>query len=161
MGQHKGEQASHQAVEPMPPVCRFDDISSMIDEVHVVHPGGAGGHAGEARQAAVNMRGDLGSRWLIALEHLLYEINTAARRIALVPQQHIGWTGGGAEPAMHTGAQDFVRLGDLRVGKLRERKLRLHGDLGFCAWSHAPSYMPTSHAQVTCPITLPPPLVPR
>jgi hypothetical protein len=33
---------------------------------------------------------------------------------------------------MHTGAQDLVRFGDLRVGKLRERKLRLHRIRGLC-----------------------------
>ena len=32
MGQHKSKQASHQAVEPRPPVCRLDDIAGVIDQ---------------------------------------------------------------------------------------------------------------------------------
>ena len=70
-----------------------------IDEMHVVHPARAGGHAGEAGEAPVDVVGDRrGDRAL--LEHLLDEVDAAARGIALIAEQHIGRAGGGAEAAM-------------------------------------------------------------
>src|SRR5690606_27968408 len=54
------------------------------------------------------------------------QIDAAARTVALVAEQHIGWAGRGAEAAMHAGAQDPVRLRDLRIGQLREGERGLH-----------------------------------
>ena len=45
----------------------------------------------------------------VVLQHLLDQVDAAARRIELVAEQHIGRTGRGAEAAMHAGAQNLVR----------------------------------------------------
>ena len=60
------------------------------------------------------------------LQHLLDQVDAPARGIELVAEQHIGRTGRGAEAAMHAGAQDFLRFGGLRVGKLGEGEGGLH-----------------------------------
>src|SRR2546426_941989 len=80
----------------------------------------AGRHAGEAGQAAVDMLYHLGGRRAVLLQHLLDEIDPAARAIEFVAQQHIGRTGRGAEAAMHAGAQDLVGFGDVGIGELGE-----------------------------------------
>src|SRR5690606_13696525 len=54
------------------------------------------------------------------------QIDAAARTVALVAEQHVGWAGRRAEAAMHAGAQDPVRLRDLRIGQLREGERGLH-----------------------------------
>ena len=94
--------------------------AGMVDQVHVVHPGRAGGHAGEAREAAVDVLDDLGGRGPVVLQHVLDQVDAAARGIELVAEQHIGRAGRGAEAAMHAGAQDLVGLRDVRIGELRE-----------------------------------------
>ncbi len=126
VGQDGGEQRTHQAVEARPPVALLDHGAGVIDQVHVVHAGGAGGHAGEARQAAVDVGHHLGGRGGLVLQHVLDQVDAPARRIELVAEQHVGRAGGGAEAAMHAGAQDLLRLRDLRVGELGEGEQGLH-----------------------------------
>ena len=82
----------------------------MIDQMHVVHAGGTGGHAGEAGEAAVDMLDHFGGRRLAALQHVLDQIDAPARRIEFVAEQEIGRAGGGAEAAMHAGAEDRLEL---------------------------------------------------
>src|SRR3984893_15483884 len=94
--------------------------------MHVVHPGRASGHAGEAGQAAVDMLDHLRPRRLVLLQHLLDQVDPAARAIELVTEQHIGRAGRRAEAAMYAGAQDLVGLGDIGIGKLGEREFGLH-----------------------------------
>ncbi len=88
--------------------------------MHVVHARRAGRHAGQARKAAVDMLDHLRRGRAVLLQHLLDEIDPAARAIELVAKQHVGRTGRSAEPAMHAGAQDLVGFGDIRVGQLGE-----------------------------------------
>ena len=54
----------------------------------------------------------------VVLEHLLHQVDAAARAVALVAEQHVGGAGGGAEAAVHAAAQDLVDLGDARVLQL-------------------------------------------
>ena len=64
-------------------------------------------------------RGTPSRRRLAALEHLLHQIDAAARAVALVAEQHVGRAGGGAEAAMHARSQDRVgarRWSGRRVG---------------------------------------------
>jgi len=56
----------------------------------------------------------------VLFQHLLDQVDSAARAIELVAEQHIGRTGRGAEAAMHAGAQDLVRFGDIGIGELGE-----------------------------------------
>ena len=94
--------------------------------MHVVHAGGAGRHAGEAGEAAVDMLDHLRRRRPVLLQHLLDQIDPAARAIELVAEQHIGRTGRGAEPAMHAGAQDLVGFRDIGIGELGEAEFGFH-----------------------------------
>ncbi len=95
-----------------------------------MHARRAGGHAGEAGQAAVDMLDDLGGRRPVVLQHVLDQVDAPARGIELVAEQHIGRAGRGAEAAMHAGAQDLVGFRDIRVGELGE------GESWVCIGSH-------------------------
>jgi hypothetical protein len=81
----------------------------MVDEVHVVHARGAGGHAREAGEAAVDVLDHLRCRRAAVLEHVLDEVDAPARAVELVAQKKIGRAGRRAEPAMNAGAQDLFR----------------------------------------------------
>ena len=109
----------------------FDVLPRVVDQMHVVHTGGTGGHAGEARQATIDMLDHLSRGRLVLFQHLLDQVDAPARRIELVAEQYVGRTGRGAESAMHAGAQDFFRGGDLRIFQLRESERGLHYRLIF------------------------------
>ena len=122
----RASSARNSAVEQRALVGLLDVLAGVIDQMHVMHAGRTGGHAGEARQAAVDMLDHFARGRPLVLEHVLDQIDAPARAIELVAEQHIGRTGGGAEAAMHAGAQDFFRGVDLRVGELREGEVGLH-----------------------------------
>src|SRR5688500_9117662 len=65
-------------------------------------------------------------RPLVLLQHLLDQVDAAARAIELIAQEHVGRTCCGTEPAMHAGAQDLVGLADVGVGELLEGEFCLH-----------------------------------
>jgi hypothetical protein len=96
-----------------------------------VHARGAGGHAGEARQAAVDVLDGLLVRRPAVLQHVLDQVDPPARAVELVAQHLVGRAGRGAEAAMHAGAQDLVRPRDRRVAQL------LGGEIGLHAGSQA------------------------
>src|SRR6185369_9706508 len=72
------------------------------------------------------------------LEHLLDQVDAPARAVPLVPQQHVGRTGGGAQPAMHALAEDLVHLRGARIFELAGGEVGLHG-------------APIAHQVVVCP----------
>src|SRR4051794_34885234 len=61
-----------------------------------------------------------------ALEHVLDQVDAAARAVELVTEQHVGRAGRGAEAAMHAFAQDGLRRLDVGIGELRQGEVRLH-----------------------------------
>src|SRR5262245_18683407 len=69
----------------------------------------------------------LGAGALASFEHLLDQVDAAARAVALIAQQHVGRAGGGAEATMYAAAQDLVCLPEARVFKLAGCEMRLHG----------------------------------
>ncbi|MPN43250.1 hypothetical protein SDC9_190809 [bioreactor metagenome] len=92
----------------------------------VLHAAGAGALAVAAGQAAVQVQLCLARRRL-ALQHLLDEVDAAARAVQLVAQELVGGAGGGAKAAVHAFAQDgfgLLALGRVAVGG---GKLGLHG----------------------------------
>ena len=97
-----------------------------VDEAAVVDAGGTGRHAREAGQATVDVERHLGRRRPVVLQHVLDQVDAAARAIELVAEQHEGRARRRAEAAVHALAQHRFRLGDLRVGELREGKVGLH-----------------------------------
>ncbi len=105
---------------------RFDAAPGEIDEMHIVDAARTGGHAGEAREAAVDMVGRR-RRHLALLEHLLHQVDAAARAVALIAREHVSRAGRRAEAAMNATAQDFVGAGDRRIGELDVVEIGLHG----------------------------------
>jgi hypothetical protein len=81
-----------------------------VEQVVIVDAGRAGGFAVAARQAAIQMQLCLRG-WRRALEHLLDQVDAPARAVEFVAEQLIGRARRVTETAMHTGAQDFFRLG--------------------------------------------------
>ena len=73
------------------------------------------------------MQDNLRRRRPVVLQHVLDQVDAPARRIQLVAVEHVGRAGGGAEAAMHAGAQDLFRFRHVRVGQLREGEGSLHG----------------------------------
>ena len=117
---------------PQPPVGQRTAIGALdmpprvVDQMHVVHPGRTGGHAGVAGQAAVDMAHRIPVRRPTGLQHALDQIDPAAGRIALVPKQQIGRAGGVAEAAMHAASRDRLGMGSIRVAPDLRSKLRPH-----------------------------------
>ena len=71
-----------------------------LDELVVLHARRAGGHAGHAAQAAVEvLRGRGGERGPV--EKLVHQVDPAPRRVHLLGPQLVGRTGRQAEPAVH------------------------------------------------------------
>src|SRR5690242_13560241 len=117
-------------------VMRLDVAAAVIDEVHVMHARWAGRHTGETGEAPVDVLDGFGADRLAALEHILYQVDAAARAVELVAEQDISRTGCSAEAAMNAGAQDLFRGGGIRIGELRQRELGPHA-LSFlraCGW---------------------------
>ena len=121
------KRGAQQALVRRTAVGALDMSAGMVDKVHVMDAGRTGRHAGEARQAAIDVEGDLCRRRPVVLEHVLDEVDAAARRIELVAVEYISRARGGTETAMHAGAQNLFRFGHIRIGKLRESEGGLHG----------------------------------
>ncbi len=62
----------------------------------------------------------------VLFQHLLDQVDPAARAIEFVAEQHIGRTGRGAKSAMHAGAQDLVGFRDIGIGELRQAEFGFH-----------------------------------
>src|SRR5208282_6807620 len=121
--EHKREQrpgkqgpAQHPAANALARRARgelFDQLASDIGQSSVAHAGGADRFAGPAGEAAVEMQLRLGADGG-ALKHLLDKVDAPARTVEFVAEQLVGWTGRGAEAAMHAGAQNRLGFAALR-----------------------------------------------
>jgi hypothetical protein len=105
---------------------RVDDAPADVDEVAVLDARRAGRLAVAAGQAAVQVQLRLARR-LHPFQHLLDQVDAAARPVQLVAQQLVGRAGGRAEAAVHAAPQDGLGLGAIgRAGELGgERGLHL------------------------------------
>ena len=74
---------------PGPRIGGLDIGAGMIDQMHVMHAGGTGGHAGQAREAAVDMLDHVGRRRPLVLQHILHQVNAATGTIELITEQHV------------------------------------------------------------------------
>jgi hypothetical protein len=131
IGQDGGENRTGQPVHQRAAVGLLDMGAGVVDQMHVVHAGRAGGHAGEAGQAAVDMGDGLGVGRTAVLQHVLDQIDPAARRIQFVAERHIGRTGRGAETAVDAFAQDLFGFGDMRISELGGGEGGLHQRVRF------------------------------
>ena len=126
-GQDKGQDTPQEAVAKGAPKTFFDSGAGMVHQVHVVDARRAGGHAGEAREAAVDVGHELGRGFPVVLQQVLDQVNPPARAVQFVAQQHISGAGRGAEAAMDAAPQDLFGGGDVRVGQLCQGEVGLHG----------------------------------
>ena len=78
-GSTKASSARISAVGQRPPVGLLDMGAGVVDQMHVVHARRAGRHAGEAGQAAVDMGDDLPVGRPAVLQHVLDQVDAAAR----------------------------------------------------------------------------------
>ena len=124
--QHAAQEPARRALLGGAVAALLDAHAGEIDQMHIVDVARAGGHAAEAGEAAVEVM-NRRRRDVAALEHLLHEVDAAARAVALVAGQHIGRTGRRAQPAMDAAAQDLVGARDIRVAKLESVEIGLHG----------------------------------
>jgi hypothetical protein len=92
----------------------LDHAAADVDQAPVLHARRAGRFAVAAGEAAVQVQLRLARR-LGAFQHLLDQVDAPARAIELVAQQLIGRAGGGAEAAVHAGAQDRFGLVAVRA----------------------------------------------
>jgi hypothetical protein len=124
--QDEAQRAPIKPVEPGPAIGLLDMLPRVIDQMHVIHARGAGRHAGQAGQAAVDMFDHFLARRAVVFQHVLDEVNSSTRGVEFIAQEGIGRTSRGAEAAMDAGAQDLV--GDLDVGicELAFGEIRLH-----------------------------------
>ena len=87
----------------------INQLATGIQQVMVIDTGGAGGFAGAAGQAAVKVQLCRSCRGA-ALQYLFDQVDPAPWAIKLVTCELVGWTGGIAEAAVDTVAQDLVGL---------------------------------------------------
>ena len=102
----------------------FHHRAADIQQMAVVDAGRAGGLAGAAGEAAIQVQLRAAGRGG-ALEHLLDLVDAPARTIQFVTEQLVGGAGRIAEPAVHAGAQD--RVGGIAL----RRSLDPIGEPGF------------------------------
>ena len=90
--------------------CRSTILPADVHEMPVAHARGTRRLAAETGEAAVEMQLRASRSARRALEHLLDEIDAAARTVELVAEELVGRTRRGAEAAVHARAQDRVGL---------------------------------------------------
>ena len=92
-----------------------------------MHSGRTRRHAGQAREATIDVFDDGRRCRLVPLEHVFDLVDAAARAVEFVAEQEIGWASCRAEPAMHAGSQDLLRRLDRGIVELFCREGCLHG----------------------------------
>jgi hypothetical protein len=130
-GQARAQQPAQRALARRPLDFRVDDAPADLDQAPVLDARWARGLAVAAGQAAIEvvLRG---ARRRRALEHLLHQVDAAARAVELVAEELVGRARGRAEAAVHALAQD--RVGGLAVRGAGEfgRQAGLHGGRSEC-----------------------------
>ena len=124
--QDRAEQPPQQPLAPRPAVIPFDPAPRVVDEVHVIDAGRAGRHAGQAGEAAVDVLDRIGGDRAAARQHVLDQVDAAARAVELVAEQDIGRAGRGAEAAMRAGPQDLLGCRGVGIGELLRGEVGLH-----------------------------------
>ena len=87
----------------------FGQIAADIQQELVLYSRRTSRFARPACQTTIQVQLSLARR-LLALKHLLDEIDTTTRTIQFIAQKLVGWTGCIAKTAMDTGSENGVRL---------------------------------------------------
>ena len=127
VGDGPGDQPAQQPVAEGAAVVVLDKGAGDVGEMEIVDVDGAGRHAGVAGQARIDMADRLRIGPAALLQHRPDQVDPPARRLVLVPGQHIGRAHRRAEAVMHAGPQDPVRRGNPRIGKLGGGEGGFHG----------------------------------
>ena len=98
----------------------------MIYQMHVIHTRGACRHTGQAGQAAIYMFDRFLIRDPLIFQHILNQIDSAARAVQLITQNLIGGTCRSAKAAVDTAAQNIIGAFDLGISELRFCEMCLH-----------------------------------
>ena len=125
-GQDMGDRPPQEPLEQGPPVVFLYVGAAVVDQLGVVDAGRAGGDAGQARQAAVDVGHRLLRRGAARLQHGLDQLDPAPRTVTLIAQQDIGRTGRRAKTAMHALADLRMAGGDVGIGELGRSEQGLH-----------------------------------
>src|SRR5690554_626086 len=107
----------------------LDFGATDVEQLVVLHSGGAGGFTVAAGQAAVQVQSGLLGDVLAVIgvfQHLLHQVDAAPWSVTLVAQQLIGGAGGVTEAAVHTATQDAVGFLNMRLLEGFLGKVRLH-----------------------------------
>ena len=81
IGQNTRQDPPQHTIRPAPLIGLLDIGPRMIHQMHIVHTRGACGHTGQTRQAAINMFDCLFIRSPLVFQHVLNEIDPAARAV--------------------------------------------------------------------------------
>ncbi len=131
--------------------------AGRLDQPVVVHPGGAGGHAGHAAEAAVQVGGGrLAGHSLPArlplpagrclarrgpVQDLGDQVDPPARRVHLLAPQLVGGADGQAEAAVHAVGRQRAQLAGRVDGRRARRARRLRGP------AHLPLVLQLAHSR--------------
>lgn len=103
------EQPAQEPFRRPAPRLRFDDTATNVEQAAELHARRAGRLASPARQTTIKVEPGAGGR-RPALQHLLDEVDAAARPVEFVPQQLVSRAGSRAEATVHALAEDFGGL---------------------------------------------------
>ena len=123
--QHDAQSGAHDRLRQRAADMLIDDVAADVHQPAILHARRTGCFAGAAGQAAVQVHLRLGGD-RIALQHFLHQVDASARAVEFVAQQLISRAGGGAESAMHAGAQDAVGLLAFRRALDEFGQIRFH-----------------------------------
>lgn len=126
IGDHGRQQPAHETLGHWPDVGLLDMDAGLVDEMGVVHAGRTGGHARETGEATVDVLDHLGGGRLVALQHVLRQIDPPAGAVQFVTEEDVGRAGSGAEPAVDAVAQDVVDFLDVGIGEAGLAETGLH-----------------------------------
>ena len=109
----------------------FDLRARSFDELAVIHPGRARGHASHTAEAGVKMADPLGSHLRRSFGGELHQVDAAARRIHFLAPENVRGTRGQTKTAVNAlvnngrgGRMMRVERGRKRIGRSRHSKGR-------------------------------------
>jgi hypothetical protein len=131
VGEEPEDQRPEGTVAPRPRVAALDLLAGGLDQLVVLHAGRAGGDAGHAAKALVEVADHLVVHGL-ALQPDLHQVDAATRRVHLLAPQQVGRAGRQAEAAVDAVVDQLLlrRVVQVEGGRDRGVALRPAGALG-------------------------------
>ena len=117
-GEQMGKEGAQKTRPPGPAIVVLDVFAADVAQMHVVDIDRAARHAGQARQAAIEVMDRLGVRRAAFFQHRLDQIDAPARAVVFIPGQHIGRTPFGTKTVVNAVFENFGGFGIARFGEL-------------------------------------------